>query len=436
MFHKTQSEDSDSGWIALSPVTVASSRDCEPPSRVGFEKLLEEDFDTLSHKQHRILVVVVQQLIKLPEKDLYTQGFLKLLSLKKQLNFLRLLSLGKHFNILISFLNIIEENNYWTHSEESAVLSFLVQELKSKLSIEELPKELLLRICSLKRQLDFFKILNLEQQFEILRLLNLENLSRGIECLKELYGIDQPSKRQINIQIFVKILTTLPQSDCAHVTYMDQVRLKFNFLEQFNKRYLQNVIKISDDLIEVLHALPKDCWKNFLVKFDLKFLQKKINNFNNAVFILGVLKELERPREVSKIKNLKKFLEKITTKHTASTAGDKLKKYIVESSSSSNVEPPSLEPSDSRSRLMLIRRLSSANDRAGYTERAATSSNGGLLRRFASMVLSKIRRTREIPNTNTSMDHHVADLTAVEAEAVSASASTPISRQEKKPRLV
>ena len=406
--HEVQNEDSDDVPVVLSPVTIANIYDDR--SRESYEKWLEEDFETLSAKQRRTLFDVIQHLIKLPERDLYDKGLLKVLSLKKKLNFLRLLSLGKHFNILISFLNIIEENGVVIDidSEESKILSFLEQELQSKLSTEELPQESLLQISSIKRQ------------FEILRLLNLTNLDRGITILKELYCIEQPPGQIINIQIFIKILTTLPQQhdyshDYNHAAYMEQLQLKLKFLEQFNKTYLQHVITTSNELVEVLNAVPKDCWKNFLVIFDLKFLQKKISSLDDAVCILDVLKEFESSKEIGKIKDLKKFLEKTIKKHTTPTMGDKLKKYIVAS--------PSLEPSDSHSRLM-FRRINHAE--------TTTNNNVGLLSRIKSMVLSKIRTTH---NTSAQMATNLTDLPEVTAEAIVASASTP-KQQQKKPRLV
>ncbi len=419
MYRANQSGQSH--WIALSPVTIIDSND--NPSRECFGNWLEENFEELSLERRDMLFSVMDQLIKLPDEALYYQGFLKLSSLKRQLNFLKWLSSRQQFDTLIRFLNIIEEDHAVDSLAHKEILHFLMQELQLKLSIGVLPKEALLQIRAAKNQFYFFKLLNLDQQFEVLRLLNIGSLARGIKFLKDLYYVEQLSERKINIQIFIKILTTLPQLEHAHACYVEQLQLELDFLEQFSKIYLQEIITTSSELIEVLNALPKDCWGDFLVKFDLKFLQKKIIDSENAASILNVLTAIEggNSKELGKMKDLKKFLEKIIKKSATSTKEDKLSKYTV-SSLSQPSPSSSLDPTDSHSMLMFKKIHNTTNPPA---TNSTCSCCGWLFNKIRSMSNSFCRSTPV----------HTTVLSEILTEAA-VNVSEEISRQQQEqPRL-
>jgi len=227
-------------------------------------------------------------------------------------------------------LDSLLENDY---NNLPNIIVGIVHKLESTLPIEDLYRGFL-ELSSQEKQLNFLRLLNLEKKFNILKLLSLEHLEQGINFLIKLNDLEQLFDK--TIQTFSDILTVLPYTTPDHPNYSEQLQLKFTFLDNFNTRYLQDIIKTSGNFIGILNVLPKDCWSYFLIKFDKKFLQKKIIYFGDARFILdnwpeNNLEHINDAANHKKIINFRIFLNK-KLQHQSNTlfsSSSKLNKYKI-----------------------------------------------------------------------------------------------------------
>ena len=259
-----------------------------------------------------------------------------------------------HQNTQRNLDHLLDEDYDTLSSDRLRLLSHIVQQLQSNLSIENLYNGFL-QLSSPKKQLKFLRLLNTEKQFDILKLLNLEHLEQGIAFLIKLNDLDRLFYKTITIPTFINILAVLPETAYNHSNYVGQLQLKFTFLDQFSKEYLQNIIKTSGNFVGILSVLPKDCWGYFLAKFDEKFLRKKINNLGDVRFILknwsdNHLEYINNFEDRKKITNFRLFLNKKlhnqdNKKSFFKSTAHKSTKYIV----------------SNRNTTLMFRRLSGSN---------------------------------------------------------------------------
>ncbi len=247
-----------------------------------------------------------------------------------------------HQNAQRNLDHLLDEDYDTLPSDRLRLLSHIVQQLQSNLSIERLYN-------------GFLKLSFPEKQFDILKLLNLEHLEQGIAFLIKLNDLDQLFYKTITIPTFINILAVLPETAYNHSNYVEQLQLKFTFLDQISKENLQNIIKTSGNFVGILSVLPKDCWNYFLTNFDEKFLRKKTNNFGDFRFILknwsenhlGYINNFEDRKEITNFRLFfnKKLYNQDNKKSFFESTAHKSTKYIV----------------SNRNTTLMFRRLSGSN---------------------------------------------------------------------------
>ncbi len=226
-----------------------------------------------------------------------------------------------HQHIEGTLNRLLEEDYNRLPLDRREVLSRVISELQSSLSIEDLYKGFL-RLSSTKKQFNFLMLLEQEKQLDILKLLNVEHLEQGIVFLIRITSLNSSFDETISIQTLSSILSILPETFCNHHDYSGQLQLKFTFLDRLTKEYLQHIIKTSGNFIGILNVVPRDCWNYFFIKFDNKFLKSKINNFGDVDFILknwpkGQQEYIKNIEELEKITVFRKYLNKQVKRYSS-----------------------------------------------------------------------------------------------------------------------